>query len=164
MSDGFNKFRDAAITAVLCGALALPAAAQTPPAGDSAIQANQAIVARKAVYTLVGNNFGPLGAVVQGKAQFDGTEALKRAERVAFLAGLVPEAFPEVSKTGNTKAKPEIWENRAAFDKKVQEFSEHANALVAVLRKDKANADAFKTAATVVAGDCKSCHDDFRAK
>lgn len=153
------------ISALTCVMLSIVASAQTsPPADQSAVQANQAIAVRKAVYTLIGNNFGPLGQVVQGKAPFDGTEALKRAERVAFLAGLAQETYSDISKIGNTKAKPEIWENRAEFDKLNKEFADHSNALVAVLRKDKNNAEAFKAAATAVAGDCKSCHDQFRAK
>jgi cytochrome c556 len=167
MRERLNKIRGA-VLASLCGGLVLSASAQTPPpaapANDSAIQANQAIKARKAVYTLIGGNFGPIGAQLQGKAQFDGTEALKRAERVAFLTGLALEAYPDISRIGDTKAKPEIWDNRADFDKKLQEFAQHANDLVAVLRKDKANADAFKAAALKVAGDCKGCHDDYRAK
>lgn len=156
-------------SALLVAAIAsLPAllVAQTPPASgnDSAVQANQAIAARKAVFTLIGNNFSPLGGVIQGRTQYDPAEALKRAERVAFLAGLSAEAFSDISKNGNTKARPEIWENRAAFDKKIQEFIDHSNALVATVRKDKNNAEVFKTAASAVAADCKGCHDDFRAK
>lgn len=167
MSEGFKKIHGAALAAVLCSGLVLSASAQTPPAApanDSAIQANQAIKARKAVFTLIGANFGPIGAQLQGKAPFDGTEALKRAERVAFLAGLAQEAFPDISKTGDTKAKPEIWDNRADFDKKLQDLLQHSNDLVAALRKDKTNVDAFKAAATKVGGDCKGCHDDYRAK
>jgi cytochrome c556 len=167
MTEGFKKVRGAAVVAALCSGLVLSASAQTPPAAPAdpaTIQANQAIAVRKAVFTLVGNNFGPLGAQLQGKVPFDGTEALKRAERVAFLSGLALEAFPDISKTGNTKAKPEIWDNRADFDKKLQDFAQHANDLVAVLRKDKTNVDAFKAAAGKVGGDCKGCHDDFKAK
>jgi len=166
MSEGFNKIRGAALAAVLCSGI-VSVSAQTPPAApanDSAIQANNAIKARKAVYTLIGANFGPIGAQLQGKAPFDGTEALKRAERVAFLTTLAQEAFPEISKTGDTKAKPEIWDNKADFDKKLQDLNQHANDLVAALRKDKNNADAFKASATKLAGDCKGCHDEYKAK
>lgn len=159
-----SRMRRTAFGALVCAALPLSVAAQTPPANSGATQADRAIAQRKAVYTLIGGNFNPIGNVLQGKAQFDGAEALKRAERVAFLAGLSLEVYPDVSKTGNTKAKPEIWGNRATFDKKSQDFVEHANALVAVLRKDRTDVAAFKTAATAVAGDCKGCHDDFRVK
>ena len=153
------------VAAAACTVLSLVADAQTPPAGDESVaRANQAIKTRKAVFTLIGANFGPIGAVLQGKAPFDGTEALKRAERVSFLAALTPEVFPDISKNGDTKAKPEIWENRAAFDKHGQDLIEHANALVTTLRKDKNNVDTFKTAATALAADCKGCHDDFKAK
>ncbi|MGC3982854.1 MAG: cytochrome c [Steroidobacteraceae bacterium] len=159
-----SRFSKTIALGLLSGSLAVPAVAQTPPGDQSAVQASQAIAARKAVYTLIGNSFSPLGGVLQGKTQFDAADALKRAERVALLASYSQEVYPEVSKTGNTKAKPEIWEDRAAFDKRLQEFVDHSNALVAQLRKDKNNADAFKAAATTVANDCKGCHDQFRAK
>lgn len=152
--------------AVTC-AMMSASLAQTPGGAapdEGALRVAQAIKTRKAIYTLIGVNFGPLGAALQGKTPFDGAEALKRAERVSFLASLTPEAYPEFSKTGDTKAKPEIWSNRPEFDKHLQDLIEHSNALVATLRKDRNDAAAFKSAATVVAGDCKSCHDDFRAK
>jgi cytochrome c556 len=148
-------------TAPTAGAAATPPAAT---AGGPPSASDQAITVRKAVYTLIGNNFGPIGGVLQGKTPFDGAEALKRAERVAFLASLSVDAYPEISKTGNTRAKPEIWANRADFDKKLKDFTDHSNALVAALRKDSKDEDGFKAAAKLVASDCKGCHEDFRTK
>lgn len=144
-----------------------PAGTATPPAaaaGGPPSASDQAIAVRKATYTLIGNNFGPIGGVLQGKIAFDGAEATKRAERVAFLATLSTDVYPDISKTGNTRAKPEIWENRADFDKKLKDFIDHSNALVQVLHKDNKDEDGFKTAAKLVAGDCKGCHEDFRTK
>jgi cytochrome c556 len=46
----------------------------------------------------------------------------KYATRVSFLTGLLVEAFPDVSKSGDTQAKPEVWSNRADFDKRVKDF------------------------------------------
>lgn len=152
----------AAQTAPAAGATATPPAASA--AGGPPSASDQAINVRKAIYTLIGNNFGPIGGVLQGKTPFDGAEATKRAERVAFLANLSVEAYPEISKTGNTRAKPEVWTNRADFDKKLKDFTDHSNALVAVLRKDSKDEDGFKTAAKLVASDCKGCHEDFRTK
>src|SRR5690349_9588715 len=111
MNSSWITVRRLALVTAACATLAASAQAQTPPAGgdDSALRAAQAIKVRKAIYTLIGNNFGPIGATLQGKAPFDGAEVLKRAERVSFLAGLTLEAYPDISKTGDTKAKPEIW-------------------------------------------------------
>lgn len=139
--------------------------AQTPPsAGPS--PARQAIDARKAVFTLIGSNFRPVGAVLQGKAEYDQAEIQKRATRVAFLAGFLNESFPDISNVGepDTKAKAEIWSNRADFDKRIKDFQDHLATLAAVSAKEKTAGDAFKTAAGAVAQDCKGCHDNFRVK
>lgn len=158
-----------ALTLSVSAQTAPPAgAAATPPpanaAGGPPSASDQAIAVRKAVYTLIGNNFSPIGGVLQGKTAFDGVEATKRAERVAFLSTLAVDAYPDISKTGNTRAKPEIWTNRADFDKKLKDFTDHSNALVAVLHKDSKDEDGFKAAAKLVASDCKGCHEDFRTK
>ena len=169
-----TRARGAAIGALVAGTfLAVMALAQTPPAGGPGAgappagpsPAERAIEYRQAVYTVIGGNFGPLGGMMQGRAPFNGPEALKRAQRLAALAGFLDDAFPEISKDGKTKAKPEIWTNRAEFDKIAKDFADHTAALAATLAKDNSSAtDAFKSAAAAVGNDCKTCHDKFRAK
>ncbi len=144
-----------------------PAAA--PPAASAAAgpsPARAAIEVRKAVYVLIGSNFRPLGNVLKGTAQYDAAEAQKSAARIAFLSGLVSEAFPDVSNVGepDTKAKADIWLNRADFDKKVQEFQTDAAALVQVNTAEQGSTDGFKAAVTKLGQDCKNCHDAFKAK
>lgn len=128
--------------------------------------ADQAVEYRQALFTVIGGNFTSIGAMLQGRAEFNGASALKSAERTAQLAAMVGDAFPDISKTGTTsKASPDIWTNRAEFDKLAKDFADHSAALFAVLKKDNKTASAeFKTAATAVAGDCKGCHDKFRTK
>ncbi len=170
----------AAISALLLGAVISVAAwAQTPPTGGAdgmgaggppggmqmPSPAEQAISYRKALFTVIGSNFTSIGGVLQGRAEFNGAELLKRAERTAQVAAMLDDAFPEVSKTGNTKAKADIWSSKAEFDKLNKDFTDHTATLAAVLKKDnKAASDAFKTAATAVAQDCRNCHDKFRAR
>ena len=134
--------------------------------GQQQNPADQALKYRQALFTVIANNFTPIGYVLQGRAEFNGATALKSAERTAQLAAMVGDAFPEVSKTATgTKSSPDIWDNRAEFDKIAKDFADHSAALVAVLKKDNKTASAeFKTAATAVAGDCKGCHDKFRLK
>ncbi len=88
----------------------------------------------------------------------------KYATRVSFLTTFLSDAFPEVSKIGDTRAKAQIWSQRADFDRKVKEFHDHALALSEVAARPEGNSDAFKSAARAVAQDCKSCHDDYRNK
>lgn len=149
-------------SSVLAHAQQAPVAAV--PSGPPS--ARQAIEVRKAVFTLIGSNFKPIGEVLQGKAPYDATEVQKRANRVAFLADLVAETFTEASNTGlpDTKAKAEVWSDRTEFDKKVKVFREHAAALAQVAAKETSSSAAFKTAAAAVGQDCKSCHEAFKVK
>lgn len=139
-------------------------------AAPEANPARKAIEARKAVFVLIANNFKPIGDTLQGKTPYDAAEIQKRAERVAFLADFIGDAFPEVSNTGlpDTKAKPEVWSDRVGFDKKLADFREHTAALVKVSAAEPATSktvsDAFKTAAAAVGQDCKGCHEAYKVK
>ena len=141
-------------------------AAATAPAAAAPSPARVAIENRKAVYTLIGNNFRLIGGVLKGSTPYDAAAVQKSIARVVFLSGLVDDAFPDVSNVGEpeTKAKPDIWAKRAEFDKKLKDFQTHLVALQIVNDTDKNASEAFKTAAAAVGQDCKSCHDDFRVK
>ncbi|SEQ16708.1 Cytochrome c556 [Solimonas aquatica] len=154
-----RRIRHAAVFLALSAGLSAAALAQS--AGGPPTPAKQAIDARKAIFTLTGANFKPLGDVLGGRAGYDAAEAKKRATRVAFLTTLLPEAFPDISATGETRAKPEIWSERADFDQRLKDYLDHTEALAAAADKGEA---AFKTAAAAVAQDCKGCHDKYRSK
>jgi len=185
-----SRTRTMIATLLVGGALALAASAQQPPQGGPPgggggppgaggppggggpggppggmpSPAEQAIGYRQALFTLIGGNFGTIGGVMQGRAEFKADEVMKRAQNTAYLATMVADAFPEVSKTGNTKAKPEVWSNPAGFAKASKDFVDSSAALVAALKKDNSNSAAFKAAAGAVGESCKNCHQDFRAK
>lgn len=126
----------------------------------------QAVETRKAILSLIGANFRPFGDILKGAAPYDAAEVDKRLTRLSVLADYLKEGFPDASNLGDpeTKAKPEIWSNRADFDKKLTDFHSHVAALVKVNASDKAASDGFKAAVTVVAQDCKGCHETYRAK
>jgi cytochrome c556 len=137
--------------------------AQTAPEPPPNL-ARQAIENRKAVFTLIGNNFRPIAEILRGNATYESADVSKYSTRVAFLTNLLPEAFPDVSKSGDTQAKPEVWSSRPDFDKRVKDFSDHAVGLSRVIAQGGGNSDAFKAAARAVAQDCKGCHDNYRSK
>jgi cytochrome c556 len=138
--------------------------AEAPRNGPS--PSKQAVESRKAAFTLIANSFRYFGAVAKGAAPYDDAQAAKRAARIALLASIPSEAFPDGSNVGEpeSKAKADIWSNRAAFDKKLKEFEEHATSLQAVVAKEKGATEAFKTAVAALGQDCKGCHDDFKLK
>jgi cytochrome c556 len=137
--------------------------AQTTPEPPPNL-ARQAIENRKAVFTLIGNNFRPIAEVLRGNSTYESVDVSKYSARVAFLANFLAEAFPEGSKSGDTQAKPEVWSSRPDFDKRVKDFSDHVVVLSRVVAQGGGNGEAFKVAARAVAQDCKGCHDNYRNK
>lgn len=150
---------------LLSAGVVLSANSQTPPAGGLNA-ARQAIDERKAIYKLIGANFRPIGNVLKGSTPYDAAAVQKSIDRVAFLSGFLDEAFPENSNLGEpeTKAKADIWTNRADFEKKEKQFQADILALQKVNETEKGATEAFKTAAAAAGQDCKACHDDYRAK
>jgi cytochrome c556 len=136
------------------------------PAPGTLSPGRKAIDVRKAVFTLIASNFQLTGGILKGTTPYDAAAEQKAVGRVAFLSDFLNDAFPDISNLGDpeTKAKADIWTNRAVFDKKLKDFQAHASALQQVTATETSASDAFKTAANAVAQDCKSCHDDFRAK
>ena len=117
---------------------------------------------RQGVYTMIGWNFGPMGAMVKGQVPFDAAEFSKRAERVAWLAQQIEEGFPPGSDTGaTTDAKPGIWQDFADFQAKLADLQRESQALATTAKAgDEA---ATKAQFIKTAGTCKACHDVYRA-
>jgi len=146
-----------AASAVLTGLalLALRATAADPSPAELQIKY------RKALYTVMAGNFGPAYAMANGRIPYDAAEFTKRAERVNFIAGILPEAFPAGSAAGApTRALPEIWTNSAGFAGRMQELSEKSAALVAAAKTG--DLKQIQPAVGAVGLACKSCHDKFR--
>jgi cytochrome c556 len=70
-----------------------------------------------------------------------------------------PFFFPDDSKTGDTKAGPAIWEDRAGFEAAAAKLATDAKAAA---EASKGGLDAFKAAFGAAAGNCKACHDEYR--
>jgi len=156
-----RRLAAAGIALGLCVGAAVSAFAQTGPS-----PARQAIDARKAVFSLIGYNCRALADVVKGNAAFDAAEVSKQASRIATLADYAPDYFPDASNSGepDTKAKADIWSNKADFAKKAKDFQDHAKAFAQVAATEKSNSDAFKAAFGTLAQDCKGCHESYKAK
>lgn len=133
------------------------------PPGPQKSPGERQVEYRQAVFTVLAGNFGPLGAMAAGKAPFDAAQVQLRAPRVAAMAGMIADAFPESSKgVADTKAKPEIWSDTAKFAAAVKEIQTKTAALATLVASDKTNSAAFQKAVADVGGACKGCHDDFR--
>ncbi len=141
-----------AATAAL--AITLPAAAQFQKPED-------AVKYRKAVMTVIGNHFGRVGAMVQGRVPMDAAAASANADLVVMLSKQPFIGFVEgTAGTEKGSAKANIWTERAKFDAAAQKMQEELVKLAAAAKSG--NADQLKTAFGAAGGTCKSCHDDFR--
>lgn len=121
-----------------------------------------AVKYRKAAFTVMSAHTQRLGQMAQGKVPFDAKSAAENAEIVADLAKLPWAAFGEGTETADTKAKPEVWKQGAKFKEIADKLQADTTKLAAAAKTGKE--DAFKAAFTAAAGNCKSCHDDFKNK
>jgi cytochrome c556 len=115
---------------------------------------------RQAGYRVLGYNFGSLGAMAQDKKPYDKAEAIRAANLAAAVADYMRLFFGEGTDKGDTKAKPEIWQNRADFDAKMDKMVTAVKALPAAA----GDPAALKKAVSAAGDACKACHDDYRAK
>jgi cytochrome c556 len=150
-----------ALVAVVVAAFAIAALGADQPQAPN--PAEQQIKYRKALFNVMAGNFGPINAMVSGKAPYDAAALAKRADRVAFVAGILPEAFPAGSGTGApTRALPEIWQNRAEFDKLMQALGDKSAALATTAKSN--DLKQIQPAFSALGDACKACHDKFREK
>jgi len=149
-----------ALATFALAALTLAAAA---PASAQFAKPEDAIKYRQSALFVMGQHFGRIGAMANGRVPFDAKAAQENADIVAAMAKLPWAGFGAgTDKGAPTKAQPAIWTEQA-------KFKEHADKLEAESVKLAAAAktgslDNLKTAFGAAASSCKACHDDFRAK
>ena len=133
--------------------LAVPAQAQFAKPED-------AIKYRKASYSVMATHFGRLGAMANGRVPYDAKLAAENAELVAVLSKLPWAAYGEGTDKGDTRAKPEIWQESAKFKEASDKMQAEIVKLSVAARAG--NLDALKLAFGPAAASCKACHDNFR--
>lgn len=143
------------LLAALVASIAVPALAQFAKPDD-------AIKYRKSALFVMQQNFSRVAGMAAGKVPFDAKVAVESAAVAEFVGKLPWAGFGPDTDMGDSKAKVEIWSNKAKFD-------DYANKMQVELAKLSAatktgNLDNIKVAVNAAGGVCKSCHDDFRAK
>ena len=137
------------------GALTVASAADQKP--------EDVVKYRQSVYTIIGWNFKPIGAMVKGEIPFDAAAVARHAQYVEMMSKAAPEGFPKGTGPDvvkNTEAKAEIWTKWSEFETKMTNFQQEAAKLVEVAKGGKEadiKAQFGKTAET-----CKACHKAFR--
>ncbi len=148
------RIKTLAAFAIFGLAIAVPATAQFR-------NAEAAVEYRKSAFTVMGNHFARIGAMVKGDTPYNAAAATASADVVAMMSKLPYEAFVEgTSGTKKGSPKPNVWTERAKFDDLATKLQAETVKLATASRTN--NLDAVKPAFAEVGKACKACHDDFR--
>lgn len=140
-----------ALTAALVGATA---SADTLKFGKT----EDAVKYRQNALFVMSQHFGSLGAMANGRAEFNADLAKQNGAVLETLATLPWQAFGAGTEGGKTK--PEVWKEKAKFDGHAKDFVTEAGKLAAAAKTgDLAQ---LKAAFGPAAQTCKACHDAFR--
>ena len=152
-----NKLLGISLAGGLLGMGFLTAASAADPKPQDVVEY------RKSVYTIIGWNFAPIGAMMKGEVPFNAAAVARHAQYVEMMSKAATEGFSKGSgpdAVKDTEAKPEIRTNWSKFETKMNDFQQEAAKLAEVAKTgdEKAIKAQFgKTAET-----CKACHKEFR--
>ncbi|MCW5320401.1 cytochrome c [Verminephrobacter aporrectodeae subsp. tuberculatae] len=133
------------------------------PASAQFAKTEDAIKYRQGALFVMGQHFGRIGAMVNGRMPFDAKEAQDSADVVAYMAKLPWVAFgPGTNKGAPTKARPGVWTEQAKFREHAEKLGPETVKLAAAAKTG--DLDTLKAAFGATADSCKSCHDSFLAK
>ncbi len=138
---------------ILCAVSALALGATAVLAQSSAIKERQDIMEN------ISKDGKVLKAMSKGEAPFDASKSSALLGSWDARIKKYVTLFPDDSKTGGkTRAKAEIWQNKADFEAKASDF-------LKALADTKAatSAEAFKTAYDALDKGCDNCHEKYRA-
>jgi cytochrome c556 len=123
-----------------------------------ALVAQDVIATRKANFTAIRDD---VRWVNQNRANGSMEEITMRTGRIVENMGKVPGYFPAGSNTGDTKAKAEIWSDRATFEARAADALREARALQALAAAG--NRAGLEGGLRTLGATCNACHDRFRA-
>ncbi|NNF51706.1 MAG: cytochrome c, partial [Gammaproteobacteria bacterium] len=120
------------------------------------------VKSRRAMLTVLKDNFVPLALMALGRIDYNADAAQKYANRLPVMVGMMEERFALDTRGSGveTEALDKIWEDHDAFKAKISNALEAANKLAAVAGDETR----FKDAAMDMRSACGSCHDDFRVE
>lgn len=124
----------------------------------AAVDPGVALKQRKAV---MGSMAAHLGGIKAGVAAGNNELVESHATAINGLASIIPTLFPEGSGQGDTRAKPEIWQNWSEFESAAGRLGEESAKLAEVAKGGDKAAIAAQFAAVGKNG-CGGCHNTFR--
>ncbi|WP_291295800.1 cytochrome c [Elioraea sp.] len=139
----------------IAAGLALAAVVAVP----LALAQGDVLTQRKDGFKAMAGNMEAIQRIVEGRQPTAGAVAPARA--IAEHAPRIKTLFPPGSDSGQTRALPAIWSDRAGFDRVSDGFVTQANALVAAA--ESGNAGTLSSALQATGQACGVCHRPYRA-
>ncbi len=147
---------------MLMAALALAVGAGASFQASAQVKPEVLVKQRQAAMTLQGKYFGPIGAMVQGKAPWDAAVVARNAAYLEVLAKMPWDGFQASTADLKSDAKPEIYKEMDKFKSIYEKFEADAVKLAAAAKSG--DQGAVKAAFGEVGKSCKGCHDDYKVK
>jgi cytochrome c556 len=142
-------------------AVAATAVAMASPASAQFAKPEDAVKYRQSALFVMGQHFGRIGAMANGRVPYDAKAAVENAEIVAEMAKLPWTGFGAgTDNVTPSSAKAEIWTDQAKFKAHNEKLASETSKLLAAAKTN--NVDNLKAAFGSTANTCKACHDAFR--
>ncbi len=138
----------------------LVAAAFAVAATGFAVADSDIIVLRQQIMKTNGQAAKVGVGMIKGEIPYDATVATALALQISHDLEDFPGLFPTGTETGNnTKARPEVWSDREAFNAAAQAVVDAAKAAAEAAPQGQ---QAFGAAFQKVGAACGGCHEKFR--
>lgn len=132
-------------------------------ANDRPTKEEKALKNRQAAMTLIGDNFGPIWAMVNEKMPWDDKLMEMNAKDLAAIANTnLLRAYKIGDANGKTRARPEVWEDFDEFSAKMNDMAKASKVLAAAAMSGERKA--IEKAQKGLGKSCKGCHDDYKTK
>ena len=130
---------------------------------NAQMKPEDAIHLRQSHLTVLGYNFGSIGAMVNDKKPFNKEELITNATIVELMSKPLANFFGAGSDKGApTKANGKIWTEMDKFKGNLEKMQVEATKLAAVSKTG--DLAAIKTQFGATGQTCKACHDAYRDK
>ncbi len=154
---GCRKWIGASAFWAIAAAVALTAMTSVQAADDPA----NVIKYRQKVMSGISAHIGAIAAVVEGEVSFTGHVA-KHARAMHSASLMIPDIFPPGTDVGETRAKPEIWQDWAKFEAAYKALQATTGELARIA--DTGDMAAVGAQLNEVGKACGGCHKPFRKK
>ncbi|MCW8091438.1 c-type cytochrome [Alteromonas sp. ASW11-130] len=141
--------------------LTLPATAHVVEA-QSEKEAENAVKNRQALFTLIRDNMGPLGAMAKGKIPYDTQIMEANSLRLQQFGDMIHHYLSVDTRKFDVQsdAKAVLWEDFSEVEKKANDLKVAAKNLSDVVATG--DESQYRKAIGQLGSTCKACHDDYK--